>query len=347
LASSVLIIGNFLSSSFGTRGVCEDLAPRLATAGWTVLTTSDRPGRIARLRDMVGTAWSLRHAYAVAQVDVYSGPAFMWAEAVCMALRLAHKPYVLTLHGGDLSRFAERWPVRVRRLLNSAAAVTTPSRYLLDQMQPYRADLHLIPNALDLRAYQYSFRNHPRPNLIWLRAFASIYNPEMAVHTLNHLKPIFPDIKLTMIGPDKNDGSLQQVIRLTSEFGLQDNLNIIRGVSKKEVPYELNKGDIFLNTTRYESFGVSVMEAAALGLNIVTTDVGELPRMWQDGSNALLVPSNDPLAMAGAVRRILVEPGLAARLSANARAKAEQYDWSVVLPQWERLLAELASEGWS
>jgi glycosyltransferase involved in cell wall biosynthesis len=45
--------------------------------------------------------------------------------------------------------------------------------------------------------------------------------------------------------------------------------------------------------------------------------------------------------MSAAIRRILTEPGLAARLSANARKKAEKYDWSVVFPQWEALFEEI------
>jgi glycosyltransferase involved in cell wall biosynthesis len=45
--------------------------------------------------------------------------------------------------------------------------------------------------------------------------------------------------------------------------------------------------------------------------------------------------------MAAAVRRILTEPELAAKLSANARKKAEQFDWSVILPQWEKLIEEV------
>jgi glycosyltransferase involved in cell wall biosynthesis len=45
--------------------------------------------------------------------------------------------------------------------------------------------------------------------------------------------------------------------------------------------------------------------------------------------------------MATAVRRILREPRLAERLSRNARAKAQQFDWAVILPQWEALLLEV------
>src|SRR6185312_15168495 len=133
----------------GIRWVCEDLAERLASAGWLVVTTSDRPSRLARLSDMVGTAWRRRRDYAVSQVDVYSGPAFAWAEAACWTLRRARKPYALTLHGGNLPAFARRWPGRVRRLLGPAAVVTTPSRYLLERMRAYRGDLRLLPNPLD------------------------------------------------------------------------------------------------------------------------------------------------------------------------------------------------------
>ena len=107
----------------------------------------------------------------------------------------------------------------------------------------------------------------------------------------------------------------------------------------------LAEGDIFLNTTNYESFGVSVLEAAACGLCIVTTDAGELPFIWQDGVDALIVPVNDARAMAAAVTRILAEPGLAAKLSTNARKNAEKYDWSVILPQWEELFKSLVPHG--
>ena len=56
--SGVLLVGNFLSEAVGTRGVCEELADRLRGAGWCVLTTSARAGKVARLADMVSTVWA-------------------------------------------------------------------------------------------------------------------------------------------------------------------------------------------------------------------------------------------------------------------------------------------------
>ena len=87
MSTSVLVIGNFLSSHVGTRAVCEDLAAQLRELGWPVLTASSRRPRLARLLDMLATTWRQRRSYEVAQVDVFSGPAFFWAEAVCWTLR--------------------------------------------------------------------------------------------------------------------------------------------------------------------------------------------------------------------------------------------------------------------
>src|SRR5205823_12259494 len=109
-------------------GVCEDLAERLSTRGWLVITASAKLGRVSRVAAMLLTTWRNRRLYGAAQVDVYSGPAFVWAELVGWLLRRAGHPYVLSLHGGDLPVFGGRRPARVRRLLKSAAAVTTPSR---------------------------------------------------------------------------------------------------------------------------------------------------------------------------------------------------------------------------
>lgn len=339
----VLLVGNFLSATHGVRGVCEELASRLQTDGWPVLTTSARSNRAARLCDMLATVWRERSVYAVAQVDVYSGAAFFWAEAVCRLLGHLGKPYVLTLHGGNLPSFARRHPRRVRRLLEGAAEVTAPSGYLLEQLSPFRAGIRLQPNPLDVSRYEFRARPTPRPRLVWLRAFHRMYNPSLAVEVVARLAPEFPDVSLAMIGPDKGDGSLQQVREKAERLGVSGRVEFVGGVPKREVPTRLNEGDIFLNTTDVDNTPVSVLEAMAAGLCVVSTNVGGLPYLLSDGHDALLVPPRDPAAMAAAVGRSLKEEGLCARLSSNARMKAAGCDWSNVLPRWDELLTRAAS----
>jgi glycosyltransferase involved in cell wall biosynthesis len=287
---------------------------------------------------MLSTSWRARHHYTVAQVDVFSGPSFYWAEAVCRLLRLQRCPYVLTLHGGALPVLAQRRPKRVRRLLCSADVVTAPSRYLVREMAAIRPDVVWLPNSIDLQRFRFRERSHARPRLVWLRAFQRDYHPALAVQAIAALRPIFPDITLIMFGADRGDGTLQKIKELARVLAVEDCVRIHGAIEHGDVPEVFARGDIFLNSTKYESFGVSVVEAAASGLCIVSTDAGALADMWTDRRDALLTSCGDHVAMAGAVRRILTKPGLAARLSRNARRTAERYDREAILTRWEELL---------
>jgi glycosyltransferase involved in cell wall biosynthesis len=337
---SVLLVGNFLSEATGIRGVCEDLAEQLIARGWHLIITSRKRGRVARILDMLRTVWSERSRYSIAQVDVYSGPAFLWAEAICLVLRVVRKPYILTLHGGNLPFFARRWPGLVRRLLKSAVAVTSPSTYLLQNLCPYRDNIIMIPNPLDIEAYEFRLRSQVRPKLVWLRAFHSIYNPSLAPKTLALLAKDYEESSLTMVGPDGADGSLYDMHEVVERSGVKDRITIHGRVAKTDVPAWINKGDIFLNTTNIDNVPVSVLEAMACGLCVVSTNVGGIPYLLEHEKDALLVPPDDPEAMASAVHRILNEQGLAERLSFNGRKKAERFDWTVVLPEWEKLFLQ-------
>ncbi|MDA1313255.1 MAG: glycosyltransferase family 4 protein [Acidobacteria bacterium] len=336
--TGALFVGNLLSATLGNRGVCEDLTEGLRRRGWRLVTTSSRPGRVARLADMLATSWRKRRLYAVAHVDVFSGPSFLWAEAVCVLLRLIGRPYVLTLHGGNLPAFAHLNPVRVRRLLRSAAAVTTPSPYMVRRLKEYRDDIELLPNAVDPRQFSFRHRPNPGPKLIWLRAFHWDYNPQLAVETVAVLKDQFPGVELLMYGADRGDGSLAATRQAAQRLGVARHVRISGAAPFSEVPRRLDEADIFLNTTDCESFGVSVVEAAAAGLCIVSTNAGALPSIWSDGDDALLVPQRDPAAMAAAVRAILVEPGLGGLLSSNARRSAGRFERESILTRWEGLL---------
>jgi len=275
---------------------------------------------------------------------VFSGQAFLWAEAVCWTLRRAGKPYVLTLHGGYLPDYAERWPTRVRRLLSSAAAVTAPSSYLLHRFGVHREDLYLLPNPLDVGAFQFRLRKDAQPRLIWVRAFHYLYNPSMASRVVAALACEFPETRLTMIGPDKGDGSLQATQELARKLGVAGNIEWPGAVPKADIPKWLDQHDIFLNTTNADNTPVSVLEAMASGLCIVSTNVGGIPYLLDSDGDALLTPADDPAAMTAAVRRILSEPLLAESLSHSARQKAERFDWEAILPQWDTLLRS-AAEG--
>jgi glycosyltransferase involved in cell wall biosynthesis len=339
----LLLLGNFLSRAGGSRHVCEELAERLTRAGWNVRTASHKRPKIPRLLDMAGAVWQGKRRREAVHVDVFSGEAFLWALTVVELLRWLGKRYVLTLRGGSLPQFAARWPGAVRRLLSGADAVTVPSGFLLREMQPYRSDLLLLPNPLDLASYPYRPRRRIAPRMSWLRAFHETYNPTLGPRVLALLARDVPGVALTMIGPDRGDGSLARTREKAAELGVSNRLRIVEGIPKSEVGQHLGETDIFLNTTNVDNAPVSVLEAMACGLCVVSTNVGGMPDYLRDEAEGLLVPPGDPEAMASAVRRILADSELAARLSRGGRARAEAMDWSIVLPRWESLFRDCRS----
>ena len=340
---SVLIVGAFLSQSTGIRFVCEDLAEGLRSRGWSVITTSSLKNRAARLGDMLATVWGRRRQYDVAQIDVYSGLAFVWAEAVAASLTALRCPYVLTLHSGAFPEFAERWPGRVRRLLRSAAAVTSPSPYLQERLATYRPDIRIIRNGLHVASYPVRDHVAARPRLVWIRHFEQRYNPVLALDVVSRLAHDFPEIELLMVGSDRQDWSAEQTLEEARRLGVEDRVRVLGPVPKADIPHILQQGDIFLNTTNVDNAPVTVVEAMACGLCVVSTDAGGVPYLVRNEHDALLVPRTDPEAMTAAVRRVLTDSTLAAQLSRNARECAEAFSWETVLSEWEDLLCAVQS----
>lgn len=340
----VFLAANFLSAEGGSRSVVEDLCDRLRREGYEVLTASPYRGGLRRGAHILLTAVRRRREYDLAVIDLYSGRAFLIGEALSLVLRILRRPFVLALRGGALPEFAARHARRVRRCLARAEVVAAPSPYLLEGMRFLHDDLRLLPNPVSLGAYEFRLRSRPRPRLIWLRSFHEIYNPTLAPKVLAALACDFPDATLTMVGRDKGDGSRQRTEREAESLGVAGRITFPGGVLKREVPEWLNRGDIFLNTTDVDNTPVSVIEALAAGLCVVSTNVGGVPYLLEDGRDALLVPPGDAPAMAAAVRRILTDRPLAERLSRNARRKAEQFDWSLIMPQWQSLLQAAATK---
>lgn len=341
LSTRLLYVGTFpsLRTTSHSRAYCEDLSDRLQ-ATFPIIRTSPHLRRVLRLADVIYTTYARRDDYDIAIVDVFSGLAFSLTEAVCFALDRLGKPYVLTLHGGALPEFSARWPRRVRRVLAAARLVTAPSRYLAERMRSLRDDILVIPNASEVESTPFRIRTTIRPHLVWVRAFHEIYNPMLAIDTIAALTREFPSATLTMVGPDK-DGSLATVRRHATEVGVADRVRFVGAVAHEKVAAFLAEADVFINTTNIDNTPLSVIEAAANGLCIVSTRVGGVPYLVEDGRDALLVPPADPKAMTSAVSRLLADPGLCERLSRGARELAVRHDWSNVLAQWSDRLTRL------
>ncbi len=96
-----------------------------------------------------------------------------------------------------------------------------------------------------------------------------------------------------------------------------------------------DEADVYLNAPDIDNMPNSILEAAACGLPIVTSDAGGIPYIVRNGVTALLTPRNDDAALAAAAIRLFEEPGLASRLAAAARSEVlDHYTWAAVEADW-------------
>ncbi len=100
--------------------------------------------------------------------------------------------------------------------------------------------------------------------------------------------------------------------------------------------------DAFVLPTRYEGMSNAVLEAAAAGMPIITTDIAENRTVLEDGVDALLVPPEHPRALAAAIHRMADSPELAVTLGAGARRRARRFSLSAMVEAHLALYTRLA-----
>jgi glycosyltransferase involved in cell wall biosynthesis len=345
--SKILYIGNKLSAYGYTATMVEILEPLLQNR-YEVTSASSARNVWWRILNMIGAFLRLRAKLSVVLIDTFSARSFYYCLVMAALSRLFRKPYITILHGGNLPMRLRQNPMLSRFIFGHSAVNIAPSGYLHHAFLQAGYSAVLIPNFLDISKYKYAHRVYVRARFLWVRSFHQQYNPEMAIRVVASLAPSYPAIQLCMVGPDK-DGSMEQCKQLAVELGVADRIVFTGLLSKAEWIALSANYDMFINTTNFDNTPVSVIEAMALGLPVVSTNAGGMPYLIDHGQDGWLTPQGDEKIFAAAVSHLLEHPDLAFQLSQKARQKVEQYDWEVVKHQWfeviDRAISHSRKEG--
>lgn len=310
--------------------------------GYPVITASSHPNRYARLADIVWTILQRRNEIDILIVHIYSGPSFVVEDIASILGKVFGRRMIMFLHGGAMPEFMARFPQWTRRVFSRASSIIAPSPFLAKAIEPYGFRAQVIPNVIDLSQYPYRQRAQLRPRLFWMRSFHEVWNPLMAVRVLARLRKRATDATLVLAGQDK--GLQVEAQRLADSLGVLDAIRFPGYLKVEDKVREFGQADIFINTNRIDNMPVAVVEACAMGLPVVTTNVGGIPDLLTDGQTALLVPDDDDEKMAEAILSLLERPDLASHLSTNGRTLAEQSSWDQVRLKWEALFEQILAE---
>ena len=333
--SSILYIGNKLKKQ--NVASISALGFFLEKEGFIINYASCEPNKILRLCDMLWSCFKFRNEVDYVLIDTYSTQNFYYAFFVSQLCRVLNLKYIPILHGGNLPKRLQNNPRLSGLLFKNAYKNVAPSLYLktIFEAYGYKNIVH-IPNTIEINNYPFEKREFKNIRLLWVRSFSEIYNPELAVKVLKILKEEGFDASLTMVGPDA-DGSLKNVRSLADSLDVRV---VFTGKLPKKEWIELSKShNIFINTTNFDNMPVSVIEAMALGLPVVSTNVGGMPYLIEDKVDGVLVNPNSVSEFVSAIKKLLQDTNETYEMAKKARRKVENFDWSVVKAKWFSVLS--------
>ncbi|MFC5195481.1 glycosyltransferase family 4 protein [Bizionia hallyeonensis] len=335
--TNVLYIGNKLNSKRSNLASISVLGPLLEQEGFKLFYASTYNNKVRRMLDMLWSCIQYRKHIDVVLIDTYSTQNFYYAFLVSLLCRSLKHKYVLSLNGGNLPSRLNYNPRLCSILFKPASHLVSPSVYLKEAFASYGYNhVTYIPNSLQLEHYPYQEKSFDTIRLLWVRSFSEIYNPSLAVHVLKRLQDAGYDSELCMVGPDTGDGSFQATKMLAEDSNVT--VRFTGKLPKAEWLALAADYNVFINTTNFDNMPVSVIEAMALGLPIVSTNVGGMPYLIQNGKTGFLLPTDDAVAFERAIIKMVLDVDRTQEMAARARAMVEGFDWELVKRKWFAVL---------
>ena len=309
-------------------------ADELVELGYSVESITDSStGKVARLKRLVTL-------FKDQQIDVVHTHNTLAHFYGAMAAKVAGVPVVLnTQHGRGCGtswkarmqfRLANRWADRIIGVSEDSARVCRAD-------DPRSADkITAIWNGIDVQRFDYrGLTSHTEAISV------ARLSPEKDFATLLRavwsLVKDYPKFKLRIVG----DGAeRQQLESLARKLNITNHVEFLG--ERSDVPELLAQAGFFVSSTTTEGISLTLLEAMAVGLPIVTTNVGGNPEIVRDGETGHLVKSGSPVQLANAMRRMLDEPDIWPVMGELGRRRVENdFDVRHVVSQYESLYQDL------
>src|SRR5215216_1227107 len=244
--------------------------------------------------------------------------------------KLYGKKILLNYHSGEAEDHLRRWPRSTRNILKLVDKVVVPSEYLVRVFAKFGFDTCAIFNVIDLDRFEFRRRTQLRPIFLSNRNLEAHYGVDCVLRAFAYIQRHVPDAVLTVVG----DGSQRQALEnLATELHLQQTTFTGR-VEHDEINRQYSASDIYLNASKIDNQPLSILEAFACGLPVVTTDAGGIPDIVTDETTGFVVPVGECESLAARALQLLHNQNIATKMTEHARAECMKYTWPVLCPQW-------------
>lgn len=348
----IAIVGPLPPPSGGMANQTRQLADLLRSEGMQVevvrVNPPYRPAWVGALRGvralfrMAPYLIALWRALGRAQLaHVMANSGWSWHLFAAPAILIAHHkrvPVVVNYRGGDAERFFADTFAWIRPTLARASAVVVPSRFLASLFARYGVAARIVPNIVDLGRFAPRSFKPATPHLIVTRNLEPIYDVETAIRAFAIVRKRYADARLTVAGSGSARADLEALV---VELGLAEAVTFSGSLDNRDIATLYGSASLMLNPSTVDNMPISILEAWASGVPVVSTNVGGIPYLVDEGQNGLLVDPRRPDTMADAALRVLESPDLASSLVEAGRAAAGKCAWPMVREAWFDIYAAL------
>lgn len=230
-----------------------------------------------------------------------------------MAYLSGFRPYAVYAVGSDvLMAYGLRRRISARAL-SCAGQVFANGGYLADKVRELAPKAHVRSLLLGIDMRRFRLANpatHP-VRILCSRGFLPVYNNASVVEALHQLPADVPDFRLTFVSA----GPQLVAVRTMADRlppAMRDRVRFHGGVTEAQLQAELENSHVFVSMSRSDGTATSLLEALACGLLPILSDIPQ-NREWVDADNGILVPLDNPRALAGALQRAIVDEDFRAR----------------------------------
>ena len=237
---------------------------------------------------------------------------------------------IITYHGGGAKEYFAKHGTFARRWLCRADKVIVLNGYLEKVFKAYNISCVVIPNIISLPEIKRTHEwNTKAPRFISVRHLRELYNIPCILRAFQQVQQQIPDASLTILGSGPLLEELQQYV-IDNDL---KHVTFVGQVPNQEMNRYLADHDIFLSAPRVDNMPVSVLEAMNAGVLVISSKVGGVPYILNDGRTGLLFEYDDDKQLAQQILWAVGHQEESLKMIEAAREEVKKYSWENVQKQ--------------
>lgn len=241
----------------------------------------------------------------------------------------------------------------LNKVLDYADVIIATTKSYVEEskfLKGYKDKITLIPNGINIDEFNISYSKEECRNKLGLSADKKIIlflgslvpykGPDILLKAFSIIKKEIPDVELVFAGRGEMQKELE---KLAEKFSVKESIKFAGFIEEDLKPFYYKAADIFClpSTNMGESFGIVNLEAMASGVPIISSNLGGIPDIVEDGKNGLLVKPGDSKSLADAMIFLLENEDARKKMGNDGKMKVEDYSWKKIAEKTEEIYEKL------